>query len=887
MWDERKDSTDPIAKVAPLPAVISAPGAPSAASAKAMAQADRLARRGARLLRRIGRAVLRLVSRRARRRAARGRDYDAVAASGLFDRAWYLDQNPDLRAAGVDPLAHYLEHGAREGRKPNAVFDGAWYLAQNPDVRAAGTNPLVHYLRHGVAEGRAPGPTPSPEEADLALIAASGLFDAAWYLAQNPDVCAAGVDPLLHYLRHGAGEGRAPGPDFDGAWYLERNPDVAAAGVNPLEHYVRHGAREQRATRPLPPGGGLDAGAEALDADFQLVAASGLFDARRYLQRNPDLRDVGMHPLLHYLTRGAAEGRDPHPLFDGAWYLAQNPDVRAAGMNPLVHYLRLGAGEGRNPNPLFDGAWYLAQNPDVRAAGMNPLTHYLFHGAGEGRACGPSFDGGLYLANNPDVAASGIEPLEHFLLYGAKEGRLRAPPPAAAAPPVGGDRSIAFDPVYYRERYPDVARAGLDPLDHYLTAGRSEGRRPTSLAARLTFDRSRLDARRRTVLLLCHEASRSGAPILGWNIAMRLREKYNVIVLLLAAGELIDDFRDCCAAVVGPLTPADREPLEAKYLVARLLDSYSVAYAIANSAESRHFVPALGKAGVPVVSLIHEFSSYTRPKEQLSEALEWSAQIVFSSELTAESAANEHSVLSGRAIHILPQGRCELPGRPQAGSGAQLHSSLDRVFRPSGYEEAFVVLGAGQISIRKGVEAFLACAAALPPSLTQRPVRFVWIGAGYDPANDLGYSTYLFEQIVRSGLLERVSIIPPVEDMAPAYTSADVFFLSSRLDAMPNVAIDAAFSGLPLLCFEKATGMASLLAAFPALRCCVLPYLDVPAAARVIARFAADEDARLKVGEAVRRFAATTFDMAGYVRRLDQLGCEAADIVGNRGRQAR
>lgn len=81
---------------------------------------------------------------------------ELIAASGLFDRNWYLDCNPDVRAAGVDPLAHYLSHGAAEGRDPSASFSTLSYLANNPDVAAAGINPLAHYLRHGAREGRNP-----------------------------------------------------------------------------------------------------------------------------------------------------------------------------------------------------------------------------------------------------------------------------------------------------------------------------------------------------------------------------------------------------------------------------------------------------------------------------------------------------------------------------------------------------------------------------------------------------------------------------------------------------------------------------------------------------------------------------------------------------------
>lgn len=39
---------------------------------------------------------------------------------------------------------------------PPAWFDGDWYLAEYPDVAAAGMNPWLHYRRHGKAEGRLP-----------------------------------------------------------------------------------------------------------------------------------------------------------------------------------------------------------------------------------------------------------------------------------------------------------------------------------------------------------------------------------------------------------------------------------------------------------------------------------------------------------------------------------------------------------------------------------------------------------------------------------------------------------------------------------------------------------------------------------------------------------
>jgi hypothetical protein len=75
----------------------------------------------------------------------------------MFDSDWYLRRYPDVWAERVNPLVHYLEDGAPEGRDPSPLFDTDWYVAQYPDTRTFGHNPLHHYLHYGAAEGRTPG----------------------------------------------------------------------------------------------------------------------------------------------------------------------------------------------------------------------------------------------------------------------------------------------------------------------------------------------------------------------------------------------------------------------------------------------------------------------------------------------------------------------------------------------------------------------------------------------------------------------------------------------------------------------------------------------------------------------------------------------------------
>lgn len=73
-----------------------------------------------------------------------------------FNETYYLAFNQDVREQGRPPLEHFLEHGWRDGRDPNADFSVRDYLDANPDVAAAKVNPFIHYLTVGRAEGRAP-----------------------------------------------------------------------------------------------------------------------------------------------------------------------------------------------------------------------------------------------------------------------------------------------------------------------------------------------------------------------------------------------------------------------------------------------------------------------------------------------------------------------------------------------------------------------------------------------------------------------------------------------------------------------------------------------------------------------------------------------------------
>ena len=215
--------------------------------------------------------------------AAQAQSNDVLkAVAAALDISFYRAVNTDV-AAHLGPVTHYCRKGWREGRDPAPWFSVAHYLETNPDVRKARVEPFAHYLLRGRWEGREIAPSTrrfayfrqvdwaprllvSPPDPVLSAspfgvtrappippsqqrIAVAAEFDTGFYCAANPDVVAANHDPLDHFMQAGWREGRDPHPGFSVRDYLETNPDVANSGLNPFAHFVIAGRQEGRAPR--------------------------------------------------------------------------------------------------------------------------------------------------------------------------------------------------------------------------------------------------------------------------------------------------------------------------------------------------------------------------------------------------------------------------------------------------------------------------------------------------------------------------------------------------------------------------------------------------------------------------------------------------------------
>ncbi|MDE2198286.1 MAG: glycosyltransferase [Rhodospirillales bacterium] len=169
----------------------------------------------------------------------------------LYDDVTYRLCSPDLtddvlvRFACANRYDHYLKSGAWERRTAHLLFDPEAYLtglATQPE----GASPFAHYLWNSWRR-RADDRT-------------SIYFDAAFYLAANPDAAEAvrrgeQVNALHHYLLSQSGPPRDPCGAFSESFYRDRNPDVLAAirasqVASGYDHFLKSGVFELRAPAP-------------------------------------------------------------------------------------------------------------------------------------------------------------------------------------------------------------------------------------------------------------------------------------------------------------------------------------------------------------------------------------------------------------------------------------------------------------------------------------------------------------------------------------------------------------------------------------------------------------------------------------------------------------
>lgn len=151
-------------------------------------------------------------------------------ANPYFNAAYYLTNNPDVFAAGINTTEaawdHYVTYGAAEAlsgsvsRQPAPWFDVTYYLQTYSDLATSGMNAgelFDHFTNYGIAEGRQPSQEAVLTEANL-LAYAKGNADLLEAFGIEADATELTVEEeaalASHFYQFGYKEDRANSP-FD------------------------------------------------------------------------------------------------------------------------------------------------------------------------------------------------------------------------------------------------------------------------------------------------------------------------------------------------------------------------------------------------------------------------------------------------------------------------------------------------------------------------------------------------------------------------------------------------------------------------------------------------------------------------------------------------
>lgn len=159
-----------------------------------------------------------------RRKLSKAQIQEAISAAAIpadFDRDYYLLRNPDVALTNMDPMEHFLLWGIREGREYRRTGDvqvSEQLLPQDTLMSEVVSLPTMN--THDITDWGFQLATPirptqsfeTEEESKAQDAQIEGLppdFEPFLYLRANPDVAAAKVDPIWHYVNLGRFEGRA------------------------------------------------------------------------------------------------------------------------------------------------------------------------------------------------------------------------------------------------------------------------------------------------------------------------------------------------------------------------------------------------------------------------------------------------------------------------------------------------------------------------------------------------------------------------------------------------------------------------------------------------------------------------------------------------------
>ena len=326
------------------------------------------------------------------------------------------------------------------------------------------------------------------------------------------------------------------------------------------------------------------------------------------------------------------------------------------------------------------------------------------------------------------------------------------------------------------------------------------------------------------VVLLSHDLSGTGAPILAFNIAKSLK-KSGIDVVVLVGNYIISFLKQKYQDENIPLVFLSDSTYnhynvhicsnynevksydgdEYVKLIFELLREEGYSNVITNTVVGGRYVKEFKDFNFKIISLIHEMGTTIRLYgfyEFGRNIAKYADYIVFPDETVKNDFFSIYSNVRGQYI-IRPQ-------------GIYLDKKIDVVDNIDfstkyGFKLGdYIIMNSGTCELRKGIDLFISSAIILAKQ-SDLNIHFVWTG-NFGNNNEL--EGWIINQIEKSGLQTNIHIIPFIQDQNEYKTllsNVDIFWSTSREDPFPSVVLEALNYDITVVGFKDGGGINTML----------------------------------------------------------------------------